>query len=914
MSTDIFLDPRRHVYLDVHNGEQCLAGLINDGKKKGTRWLHDVYANTVLFSFSYVIGRCFRNNTTVVNVASPDQYPDFRVVISKKITAPPGTKFVELFLPYRLGRGYWEAGEEEESDQDGEFQGAKQVANKTKSSTRYSSDAFAAAAATTTATAAAVARDAATRAAAAVARDARTQKRDEATAAAVAAAATVTVADAAANAATGEDPENGAGSELGGGGGGRGGGGGASGAAAISGPGSDLGGVGELEDGGGDGGSVDNDMAGSELGGGGGGAPISGLGSELGGGGGCGGSGGAEAGGELEDGGGFAELENGGGGLGGGGDGVASGAAFISGAGSELGGGGEEYYNEGGIGGEYRQRAAAMQFFFRTLSKNGVVSAETAAVVGQLIKALDPPTSSLPVGVERSFLSAEDVRIIRLHRDLQASEAAQAFLSVIMVEQQKKTVALREELSRAHALTSAAALSFSYVSGDGGDGGADGDAGAVDGALASADASPARRSPAPAPRATVSAPAPFQSPAPAPAQFSAHGSGSGSGDGSQSGCGAGVGVGAGAGVGDGAGAGVGIGAGADVGAGAASSGSGGGSRFGSGASTRARSSAADRVAAREAAAVAAQTAEKDYQLPRSPLPRTRVTEEAVLNAVLERNDRLWPILDGVLKDVAPGFLQRLSDHINASSDMVKTYHLPDKEEAYRFLFEARSDKNVRVAVFPSAVFNFGDGEGYHGDVLGFLEHVADPNAVALSSPSSADISKRGADMRSRTPKQLREHVEEHGGIFVYGAPIALKPEKNKGVNGLGLNGFNCFPPVNAALCGCSPGVAVVTAAMDISSASSREHVFADSTGATQLSLYGNDGGGYTSFHMDTATTKRDGQDAGLPGQLRKAGILPMVTYKDGSTVDGLDSFNNIIGNKQAVGDVSYRRTRWFHCR
>jgi hypothetical protein len=120
--------------------------------------------------------------------------------------------------------------------------------------------------------------------------------------------------------------------------------------------------------------------------------------------------------------------------------------------------------------------------------------------------------------------------------------------------------------------------------------------------------------------------------------------------------------------------------------------------------------------------------------------------------------------------------------------------------------------------------------------------------------------------------------------------------------------------VNAALRGCSPGVAVVTAALDISSASSGEYVFADSTGATQLSLYGNDGGGYTSFHMDTATTKRDGQDAGLPGQLRKAGILPMVTYKDSSTVDGLDSFNNIIGNKQAVGDVNYRRTRWFNCR
>jgi hypothetical protein len=307
-------------------------------------------------------------------------------------------------------------------------------------------------------------------------------------------------------------------------------------------------------------------------------------------------------------------------------------------------------------------------------------------------------------------------------------------------------------------------------------------------------------------------------------------------------------------------------------------------------------------------------AEKDYQPPRSPLPRTRVTEEAVLNAVRERNERLWPILNGVLKDTAPDFLHRLSGHINASSDMVKTYHLPDKDEAYRFLFEARSDKNVRVAVFPGAVFNFGDGEGYHGDVLGFLEHVADPNAVALSSPSSADISKRGADMRSRTPKQLREHVEEHGGIFVYGAPIALKPEKNKGVNGLGLNGLNCKPAVNAAFSACSGGVATVVAATDISSATSREHIFPDSGGATQLSLYGNDGGGYTSFHMDNTKTKQDGQNVGLPGELRRAGILPMVTYKDGSTVDGLDLFNYIIGNGQAVGDVRYLRASWLHGR
>ena len=106
--------------------------------------------------------------------------------------------------------------------------------------------------------------------------------------------------------------------------------------------------------------------------------------------------------------------------------------------------------------------------------------------------------------------------------------------------------------------------------------------------------------------------------------------------------------------------------------------------------------------------------------------------------------------------------------------------------------------------------------------------------------------------------------------------------------------------MNAALSAGSEGVATVVAATDISSDSSRDHVFPDSTGATQLSLYGNDGGGYTSFHMDTTKTKWGGQNVGLPGQLRRAGILPMVTYMDGSTVDGLDSFNHIIGNGQAV--------------
>ena len=123
------------------------------------------------------------------------------------------------------------------------------------------------------------------------------------------------------------------------------------------------------------------------------------------------------------------------------------------------------------------------------------------------------------------------------------------------------------------------------------------------------------------------------------------------------------------------------------------------------------------------------------------------------------------------------------------------------------------------------------------------------------------------------------------------------------MDGLGLNGLNCKSAVYAAFSVCSDGVATVVAATDISSDISHEHVFPDSNGATQLSLYGNDGGGYTSFHMDTTKTKPDGQNVGLPGQLRSAGILPMVTYKDGSTVDGLDSFNFIIGNGQPVGDV-----------
>jgi hypothetical protein len=109
--------------------------------------------------------------------------------------------------------------------------------------------------------------------------------------------------------------------------------------------------------------------------------------------------------------------------------------------------------------------------------------------------------------------------------------------------------------------------------------------------------------------------------------------------------------------------------------------------------------------------------------------------------------------------------------------------------------------------------------------------------------------------------------------------------------------------VNAALSASSEGVATVVAATDIRSDSSREHVFPDSAGATQLSLYGNDGGGYTSFHMDTTKTNRDGQNVGLPGQLRSAGIRPMITRRDGSTVDGLDSFNYIIGNGQAVGNA-----------
>ena len=146
------------------------------------------------------------------------------------------------------------------------------------------------------------------------------------------------------------------------------------------------------------------------------------------------------------------------------------------------------------------------------------------------------------------------------------------------------------------------------------------------------------------------------------------------------------------------------------------------------------------------------------------------------------------------------------------------------------------------------------------------------------------------------------------------APIALAPVMTKGLDGLGLNGLNCKPAVNAAFSACSGGVATVVAATDISSATSREHIFPDSGGATQLSLYGNDGGGYTSFHMDTTKTKQDGQNVGLPGELRRAGILPMVTYKDGSTVDGLDSFNYIIGNGQAVGDVRYLRASWLHGR
>jgi hypothetical protein len=314
------------------------------------------------------------------------------------------------------------------------------------------------------------------------------------------------------------------------------------------------------------------------------------------------------------------------------------------------------------------------------------------------------------------------------------------------------------------------------------------------------------------------------------------------------------------------------------------------------------SAAANEVAARAAAVVAAEKTAKDYQPPRSPLARTPETEAAVEKAVRDHDERRWPILIDVLKNPPKIFLQRLRDHLMASpADMVKTYLLSDnKDESDRFLLDARSNEHVRLAVFPGAVSNFGDEMGCRGDVLGFLEQVAGQAGVALSSPSAALINKQGGELRSRTPQQLTKHVQEHGGVFVYGAPIALEPQMTKGVDGLGRNGFNCKPAVNAALSAGSEGVATVVAATDISSDSSRDHVFPDSTGATQLSLYGNDGGGYTSFHMDTTQTKWDGQNVGLPGQLRRAGILPMVTYKDGSTVDGLDSFNHIIGNGQAV--------------
>ena len=304
-----------------------------------------------------------------------------------------------------------------------------------------------------------------------------------------------------------------------------------------------------------------------------------------------------------------------------------------------------------------------------------------------------------------------------------------------------------------------------------------------------------------------------------------------------------------------------------------------------------------------AASVAAEMTMKDYQAPRSPSPRTRETEEAVSKAVCEHVVQIGHILAGVLGDVPTGFWQRLCRHTIASGYMVKTYVLAHPDEAERFISEARTDPHVRLAVFRGAVCNFGDEKGCHGDVLAFLEQVADPTAVALSSPGAALISKRGGELKSRTLKQLRTQVQDGGGVFVYGAPIALAPAKSKGVDGLGQNGLNCKPAVYAALSASSEGVATVVAVTDISSTTSREHIFPDSGGATQLSLYGNDGGGYTSFHMDTTKTNRDGQNVGLPGQLRSAGIRPMITRRDGSTVDGLDSFNYIIGNGQPVGNA-----------
>jgi hypothetical protein len=128
-----------------------------------------------------------------------------------------------------------------------------------------------------------------------------------------------------------------------------------------------------------------------------------------------------------------------------------------------------------------------------------------------------------------------------------------------------------------------------------------------------------------------------------------------------------------------------------------------------------------------------------------------------------------------------------------------------------------------------------------------------------------------------------------------------------GTNGLCRNGLNRLLEVNTALCACSEGTAALVNATDISKNSSHNYIFPDVDGATQLSLYGNSGGGTTPLHLDVMTTKLDRQGVGLPGELRKVGIRPMVTYKDGSTVDGLDSVNFIIGNGQAVSDACYHR-------
>ena len=477
-------------------------------------------------------------------------------------------------------------------------------------------------------------------------------------------------------------------------------------------------------------------------------------------------------------------------------------------------------------------------------------------------------------------MSAEDARIRRLRRDLEASEAAQALLSMIMEEQQKKAAALRAELSKA---CEACALPRPEV-----------------------------------PRTAAAAAA--VAVALVPVGTGASGSGSGSGADSVSGSGSGSGSGGGS-----------------SGSSGSVSGSGGGSgyggcydstaKYGSRAGTRSAQATAAAAAATAAAALAAAAAAAGAVTRPEPRVRTPATENAVRQAELKQQallERVLPVIcgsGGTGVSTVLAHLKRIADSPDGKA-MVLTYLLKDGgepgrgvHEGDRMLAAVGSDTTMRLAICPEAVATFGNdvemrrtrkeaaedvkspaGRGFcTGDALRFAFAVASDESRLLSSPDLGALTSNG--LHSRSVEHCIDQRNSSNNLYLYGAPFDRPATRTS--DPLTCNGLDALSAVKTAICACGPGVAALFNAADIDGDQSR--VFPDDDKATQHSLYCNSGGEHTYTHLDTMHSN-ESKPSGVSKALRNAGIPPMQRYTDG-VVDGLDSLNAVPGNGQPVGGL-----------